>query len=154
MKTKEDFLRIMINTDQLTPLQWRGIMIAMDQYAFHYHSEEIKKLKTYQPVVDKQYFLNVIKKLPHSEGRMPYTYHHDYLIQHSLVHRKMSRSEVATAHKVDDVQLYAIALMQLLDEVGPMFLLHLDEGDVIVCKKAKEIAESAIKGYNANPSYY
>jgi hypothetical protein len=33
MKTKEDFIKAQLNTDKLTPLQWDGILRAMDNYA-------------------------------------------------------------------------------------------------------------------------
>jgi hypothetical protein len=32
MKTKEEFLKAQLNTDRLTPLQWSGILKAMDGY--------------------------------------------------------------------------------------------------------------------------
>ena len=92
--------------------------------------------------------LEVIDKLPHSKSRVPYTYHHDYLRQHSKVHHQMSRSDVSASHTADEVELYAIALTQLLNEVGSDSIYHLDSADVLMCKKAKEITDAAVSRYN------
>ena len=48
METKEDFIKAELNTTRLTPIQWQGIMIAMEKYA-----QEQVKLFTI-PVVSKQ----------------------------------------------------------------------------------------------------
>jgi len=33
MESKEDFIKAELNTTRLTPIQWQGIMIAMEKYA-------------------------------------------------------------------------------------------------------------------------
>ena len=101
-----------------------------------------------QTAVSSSCLLEVIDKLPHSKSRVPYTYHHDYLRQHSKVHSGMSRSDVASSHTADDVELYAIALTQLLDEIGSKAIYHINSNDVLVCKKAKEITDAAVSRYN------
>ena len=98
--------------------------------------------------VSSSCLLEVINKLPHSKSRVPYTYHHDYLRQHSKVHSGMSRSYVASSHTADDVELYAIALTQLLDELGSKVIYHINSNDVFICKKAKEITDAALSRYN------
>lgn len=89
----------------------------------------------------------VISKLPHSEGRVPYTYHHDYLRQNSVVHRGMSRSEVAGCHMSTDEQLYSVALTQVLEEVGSLFLTLLDPEDLDVCREVRSVTEQLINSF-------
>ena len=101
-----------------------------------------------KPAVSSSCFLEVIDKLPHSKSRVPYTYHHDYLRQHSKYHSQMSRSDVASSHTADDVELYAIALIQVLNEVGADAIYHINSQDVLICKKAKEITDAALARYN------
>lgn len=60
----------------------------------------------------------------------------------------MSRSYVASSHTADDVELYAIALTQLLDELGSKVIYHINSNDVFICKKAKEITDAALSRYN------
>ena len=51
MKTKEDFIKIQLNIDRLTPLQFDGILRAMEEYAeqqVRNHAPDTKEL--YQPV--------------------------------------------------------------------------------------------------------
>ena len=98
--------------------------------------------------VSSSCLLEVIDKLPHSKSRVPYTYHHDYLRQNSKIHSGMSRSDVASLHTADDVELYAIALTQLLDELGSEAIYHINSNDVLICKKAKEITDAALSRYN------
>jgi hypothetical protein len=94
-----------------------------------------------------QRFLEVIDKLPHSKSRVPYTYHHDYLRFHSTVFENMSRSEVASSHTADDTELYAVALTQLLIDLGVNSIYLLYPEDVLICKKAKEITDAALDRY-------
>lgn len=97
---------------------------------------------------DSGRFLEVIDKLPHSKSRVPHTYHHDYLRQHSRAHAQMSRGEVSASHTADDTELYAIALVQLLDETGSNAIYHIAADDLSVCKTAKRIADAAVARYN------
>jgi hypothetical protein len=98
--------------------------------------------------VSSSFFLEVIDKLPHSKSRVPYTYHHDYLREHSKAHNQMSRSEVSSSHTADDTELYAVALTQLLNEIGADAIYHITSNDVFICKKAKEITDAALVRYN------
>ena len=100
------------------------------------------------PVVSHSYFHSVIKKLPHSEGRVPYTYHHDYLRCNVAKFNGFSRSEVASGHKENEIELYAVALTQLLDEVNFRDTMDLNSEDIIACKKAIEITENVVSRYN------
>lgn len=51
----------------------------------------------------------VISKLPHSEGRVPYSYHHDYLRMNVKKFKGCSRSEVASIHEENTDESYAVA---------------------------------------------
>jgi hypothetical protein len=44
LKPKKGFVQAQLNIERLTPIQWGGIMRAMDAYAEHYHEEQVKKL--------------------------------------------------------------------------------------------------------------
>ena len=98
--------------------------------------------------VSHSYFHSVIKKLPHSEGRVPYTYHHDYLRMNVEKFNGSSRSEVASNHSENEIELYAVALTQLLDELNFRDTMDLNSDDIIVCKKAIEITENVVSRYN------
>lgn len=103
--------------------------------------------------VDDSVYLNTINKLQHSKTRVPYTYHHDYLRQHSKYHASMSRSEVASNHAADKNELYAIALTQILDELGSLSMLSLESKDFEICKIARQITTSAVERYNKVINY-
>jgi hypothetical protein len=103
--------------------------------------------------VNQEYFNSVIKKLSHSECRVPYTYHHDYLRMNVENFKGLSRSEVASNHIEDDVELYAVALTKLLDELSFRDTMDLNNDDIIVCKKAIEITENVVARYNYETSY-
>lgn len=101
--------------------------------------------------MNKEYFLQVINKLPHSKDRMPYTYHHDYLRLHSKKHRGMSRSDVASSYTPSEEMLYAVALTQLVDELGSEVIKYVGlEEDWAICKEAKKIAENVILSLNVS----
>lgn len=42
-KTKEDFIEAELNTNRLTPIQWQGILKAMEAYAEYYYEEKGRK---------------------------------------------------------------------------------------------------------------
>lgn len=44
LKPKKGFVQAQLNIERLTPIQWDGIMRAMDAYAEHYHEEQVKEL--------------------------------------------------------------------------------------------------------------
>ena len=66
---------------------------------------------------------NTIKQLPHSEGRVPYTYHHDYMRQ-NLFHGS-SRSDIPNKNLSNDEELYAVALVQIVSELDTIQLIHI-----------------------------
>lgn len=43
LKPKKGFVMAQLNIDKLTPLQWDGIMRAMDAYAEHYHEYKVNE---------------------------------------------------------------------------------------------------------------
>lgn len=90
----------------------------------------------------------VISKLPHSEGRVPYTYHHDYLRINVDKFKGSSRSDVASNHIENKNELYAVALTQLLDQLKFQDTMNLSSDDIEICKKAIEITENVVSRYN------
>ena len=90
---------------------------------------------------------SVIDKLPHSEGRVPYTYHHDYLRMNVEKFKDMSRSYVASNHEEDTVELYAVSLTQLLDELKFRDTMHLSSDDIVICKEALQITDFVLSRY-------
>ncbi len=63
---------------------------------------------------------SVIKKFPHSEVRVPFTYHHDYLRGNCPALAGWSRADIANSTvKFDNKELYALALLQIIDETYP-----------------------------------
>ena len=99
--------------------------------------------------MNKSDFHSVIKKLPHSEGRVPYTYHHDHLRINVERFKNNSRSEVASNHSENETELYAVALTQLLDELNFKDTMNLNSDDIVICKEAMKITENIISRYNS-----
>lgn len=93
----------------------------------------------------------VINQLPHSEHRVPYTYHHDYLRQYCDRFKGFARSDVSYATKHEtDVQRYSTALVQLIEEHGSdifTYLLYAD--DFLVCRQAKTVVNQLVAEYNS-----
>lgn len=48
LKPKKAFVQAQLNIERLSPLQWDGIMRAMDAYAEHYHEVTRQKSETTQ----------------------------------------------------------------------------------------------------------
>lgn len=46
LEAKKRFVQDQLNIERLTPMQWDGIMRAMDAYAQHYYEECLKNLTT------------------------------------------------------------------------------------------------------------
>ena len=92
----------------------------------------------------------VISKLPHSECRVPYTYHHDYLRMYTSKFKGCSRSEVASNNIENTDELYAVALTLLLDELKFADTMYLTKDDIDICKKAIAITENVVRRYNCN----
>jgi hypothetical protein len=98
--------------------------------------------------VSPTYFHTVIRKLPHSECRVPYTYHHDYLRMNVKKFNGCSRSDVALNHIENDIELYAVALTELLDELKFVDTMDLNSDDIVACKKAMDITKNVVSRYN------
>lgn len=83
----------------------------------------------------------LIKKLPHSETRVPYTYHHDYVRCHVVRSTgvPISRSEVAEIQNWSELELYAVALCQLLTDVGIQAFELIALDDLRICKQSLEV---------------
>jgi hypothetical protein len=45
LKPKKGFVQAQLNIEKLTPIQWDGIMRAMDAYADHFHAYKTKTTK-------------------------------------------------------------------------------------------------------------
>ena len=98
--------------------------------------------------VSSSCLLDVINKLPHSKTRVPYTYHHDYLRRNTEFFKNSSRSDIASMHKDSDIELYAVTLIELLDELGSRAMFHLSSHDIQLCKKALEITGNVLSRYD------
>lgn len=93
----------------------------------------------------KDAFVNVINKLPHSQGRVPFTYHHDYLREHSIKFGGKSRSDVASQHDSSNTELYAVCLAKIIEDLNFISAENLDSSDFLVCKEAIKISKEVIK---------
>jgi len=97
---------------------------------------------------------DLIAKLPHSEARVPYTYHHDYLRQHCGFFKDMSRSEVAsyTENECDKVDLYSCALLKIVEDCGvEKMVLAMDNGDFNLLKACIKRAHFKVYYYDNHP---
>ena len=63
----------------------------------------------------KDKVLSEIAHIPHSPGRVPYTYHHDFVRQR-LYDKGLSRSDVAKMPASED-ELYACCYLQILTDI-------------------------------------
>ena len=88
-------------------------------------------------------FEDLIKRVPHSESRVPYTYHHDLLRLRVFVNA--SRADIAQKKCWSDEELYASALVYLLDDLGSSFLLTLSDDDLKISKQAYEVCQKYIE---------
>lgn len=92
-------------------------------------------------------FKRVIQALPRSEGRVPYTYHHDYV---RGLYPSMSRADVAVIKNWSEEELYATALTGLISGLDNIVLLSalkdIPDG-YNICLSAKDIAENHVKKF-------
>lgn len=87
---------------------------------------------------------SVFKKLPHSEGRVPYTYHHDFL--RTNVYHEASRSDIAKLKICTEEELYTTALVFLIESLSLYNIVTmLDEKQIKTVKDAKKITELYIE---------
>lgn len=85
---------------------------------------------------------HIIAYLPISQGRVPYTYHHDYIKTNLDKFAGMSRSEVAQAtqdHSEDE--LYAFALLGALSSINGVDLVY----SFASANRAKELFEAVVE---------
>ena len=95
-------------------------------------NEFIEKIKT------------VIKKIPHSECRVPYTYHHDFLRYY--VYSDYSRADIAGLKNWTEEELWATSLVSLI--WGQSFfemMCQLTLEDITICKHAKKVVDSYVE---------
>jgi hypothetical protein len=110
--------------------------------------EKEQQLNAEASTVSHALLATVISKLPHSEDRVPYTYHHDYLRLNVEKFKDSSRSEVASNHVENRDELYAVALVQILNELKIFDRVDLNSEDIELCKKAIEITKNVVSRYN------
>lgn len=95
---------------------------------------------------------SVIKKFPHSVGRVPFTYHHDYLRENCLALAGWSRADIANSTvKFDAKELYALALCLIVDNADfydAIMIQFTDEDRQVICK-CMTFAEERIAFYQA-----
>jgi hypothetical protein len=97
----------------------------------------------------------LIAKLPHAKGRVPYTYHHDYLRQHCGFFKNASRSEVAscTQNDSDEADMYSCALLKIVEDCGvEQTVLSMDNGDFNLLKACIKRAHFRVYYYDNHPN--
>lgn len=78
----------------------------------------------------------------HSESRMPYTYHHDYLIMHGSSMGGMSRGDIAAIEEFSADELYSIAFLQLLEHrSGADIILSLNPDIINIAKNVVNVGQ-------------
>jgi hypothetical protein len=95
-------------------------------------------------------FHKIIKKLSHSRERVPYTYHHDYLRENVNKFKNSSRAEVAKNHTENENEMYAVALVEILNKLDFIDTLNLTRDDINICEKAVYLTKDIINRYNNN----
>jgi hypothetical protein len=85
-------------------------------------------------IIGTNTIINVIKKLPYIESRIPYTYHHDFIINYFSF---LSRSNVAFLKSWSYEDLYCGCLCFLVNEAHLIDAINLTKEDWIVIKYAK-----------------
>jgi hypothetical protein len=78
----------------------------------------------------------VIEKLVHSPGRVPYTYHHDH-IRGLVKYKDLSRGDISNLKFWNEEELYATALIQILEQNAYHVIFNLTKKDINICKKAQ-----------------
>jgi len=93
-----------------------------------------------------QEYKNVISKLPHSDSRVPYTYHHYFIRMNSEMHNAKSRSDVAHLKVFTDEELYATALVEIITECGGLAVVDaLNQQDLYIARDAVKVCDAALK---------
>lgn len=84
----------------------------------------------------------VISKIPHIEGRVPYTYHHDYLRAHCTSYCKCSRADISKLNK-GEYELYALCLCEIIDCSNPLIiaLIEFTDGDRKIIRECLNFAK-------------
>lgn len=90
----------------------------------------------------KEQVLYLCKFIVHSESRMPYTYHHDYLREYGAGIGGLSRGQIASMHDFSDDELYSIAFLQLLEHYsGAGIILSISSENLCVCKNVINVGK-------------
>lgn len=96
---------------------------------------------------------SIILKIPHSESRMPYTYHHDYLRNQKTKFNGMSRSDIASMHDSNEIELYSVALVYLLNTELQITIDQINNFtpyDYFIVMEVQEIVENVLERYKQN----
>ncbi len=94
---------------------------------------------------------SVICKLPHSPGRVPYTYHHDFIRTHVDKFNSFSRSDITQIHVENEFELYCVALYVIINKVNWLDILELkllNDDDLLVCWQVRDIVYTIIHRYD------
>ncbi len=83
LKPKKGFVQAQLNIERLTPIQWDGIMRAMDAYAEHYNEEQVKKLNI-PAVVGRSEQLLAFKKWEAEKCKLPWDASPEQIIEQYL----------------------------------------------------------------------
>lgn len=79
----------------------------------------------------------ILRRLAYSQSRVPYTYHHDWILQSC---GRFSRSDIAQLPYTED-ELWASALAELLVESPHSFLLGIKPEELKIVQEALSLAE-------------
>lgn len=96
---------------------------------------------------------HVFPSFEHSKGRVPYTYHHDFLRAKCKAFEGKSRAYVADNHDSSELELYAIALVYVAENAPLKELLKTLQffiGLEDLLYSCIEISESVVKRINKN----
>lgn len=94
---------------------------------------------------------SIIRKLPHTEGRVPFAYHHDYLRNNCPAISGWSRADIANSTlSFDSKELYALALCQIIDEAYPcdIVVTAFTDEDRTIIRECEALAKERIAFYN------
>ena len=88
LKPKKGFVQAQLNIERLTPIQWDGIMRAMDAYAKHYHEEQVKKLNIPAVMLSLPSQDEIDEQIDKYAFRVPYDGSNNFYDEVALKHYK------------------------------------------------------------------
>lgn len=99
--------------------------------------------------IGEEHFKRVISKLPHNPKKL---YYYDFLRCHIPTLANHSYSELTKTLKRSGEEYYAVALVQILDELKFQDTMNLTKSDIYICQRAIVISQILIAEYNNMPN--